>query len=202
MDMKTVMDRLREGTADLHRGAEGSGFMQRMAAGTLSRDEYARWLVQMLHLHRAYEGRLRAHLGEADFAALREEQFQEPYLLEDLATLGVDPAAWPPLPAVEGFAADASGAVQPLELLGWHYVLEGSNNGNRFIARRLLPALGLVAGGGRYLDPYGAEQPAKWAAFKQAMVEREFSAEQGDTLLAAARRMFAVVGELGAQLDG
>lgn len=208
MDVKTetaggtVMDRLREGTADLHRGAEGSGFQQRMVAGTLSREDYARWLVQMLHVHRALEAPLRTHLGEPDFVAVREEQLQEPYLLEDLAALGVEPDAWPPLPAVAAFVADAAARAQesPLDLLGWHYVLEGSNNGNRFIARRLLPALGLVAGGGRYLDPYGAEQPVKWAAFKQAMVDREFSAEQSDVLLAAARRMFAVVGELSGQL--
>ena len=104
----TVMERLRAETADLHSSAEGKDFQRRMVKGELTRDDYARWLGQMLLVHRALEAPLRALMGSPAFAALREEQLQEPYLLEDLDALGQDPAAVTPLPAPTKGAAQAS----------------------------------------------------------------------------------------------
>ena len=140
----TVMERLRAETADLHSSAEGKDFQRRMVKGELTRDDYARWLGQMLLVHRALEAPLRALMGSPAFAALREEQLQEPYLLEDLDALGQDPAAVTPLPATAALVASIERAATetPLALLGYHYVLEGSNNGNRYIVRQLAPALG------------------------------------------------------------
>ena len=200
----TVMTRLREETRDLHASAEGKDFQRRMLSGESNRDEYIEWLGQMLLVHRALEAPLR-RLWASDpaFAPLREEQFQEPYLLADLAVLDDDPAGHAPLPATAALIADIerAAAEDPLALLGYHYVLEGSNNGNRFIARRLAPALGLTPGqGDRYLDPYGEAQPALWARFKQDMEAVGFAQAQADQLVAAARRMFAGIGAISDEL--
>jgi heme oxygenase len=201
----TVMERLRAETADLHSSAEGKDFQRRMVAGELTRDDYARWLGQMLLVHRALEAPLRSLMlaGSPAFAALREEQMQEPYLLEDLDALGEDPDAVAPLPATAALIAsvERAAAETPLALLGHHYVLEGSNNGNRYIARKLVPALGLNGRGHRYLDPYGAEQPAKWAQFKRDMDAVGFATEDADLLVAAAREMFTGIGQISEALD-
>lgn len=201
----TVMERLRAETADLHSSAEGKDFQKRMVKGELTREDYARWLGQMLLVHRALEAPLRGLLlaGNPAFAALREEQMQEPYLLEDLDALGQDPRSFTPLAATAAMVAaiEQRAKETPLALLGYHYVLEGSNNGNRYIARKLVPALGLNGQGHRYLDPYGAEQPAKWAQFKRDMDAVGFSPEDADLLVTAAREMFTGIGEISEALD-
>ncbi len=199
-----VMERLKVGTQDMHSLAEGRPFQRRMLKGGITRDEYTDWLGQMLLIHRALEKHLFARLlGDPLFAAVREEQFQEPNLIADLAALGCDKDAVAPLPATAALIADIDRAAveAPLALLGYHYVLEGSKNGNRFIARQLVPALGLAPRrADRYLDPFADAQPAKWAAFKATMTTIGFDANQIDTLVAAARRMFEGLGELSDQL--
>lgn len=202
--MTQVMERLKTETADLHHAAERAEFQQRMVGGRLTRQEYVGWLGQMYLVHRALEAPLRRLWGDDPrFAALTAEQYQEPYLVADLETLGADPAAVVPLPATralcERIELDAGHA--PLRLLGYHYVLEGSNNGNRFIVRSLRPALGLTPGSGdRYLDPYGEAQVEIWRGFKEAMAAVAFTAAEEDALVAAARDMFAAITRLSEEL--
>ncbi len=203
MSDTTVMTRLRTETRDLHDTAEGRRFQQRMVAGELSRGDFADWLGQMLVIHRELEARLVEHRDDPRFAAVRDEQMQAPYLRDDLAVLGVEDTAITALPATRRLVADIVRASRedPLALLGFHYVLEGSNNGNRFIADKLLPALDLTpTRGGRYLAPYGDDQPAKWRQFKADMNAVGFATAETDTLVAAARRMFEGVSEISDEL--
>lgn len=199
-----VMERLKAGTSDMHSLAEGRQFQRRMIKGAISRQEYLGWLGQMLLIHRALEKHLFGRLlADPLFAAVHEEQFQEPNLIADLAALDCDAQAMTPLPATAALIADIDrvAADEPLALLGYHYVLEGSKNGNRFIARQLVPALGLAPRRAvRYLDPFAEAQPAKWAEFKAAMGTIPFDPAQIDLLVAAARRMFEGIGELSDQL--
>ncbi|MEM0983738.1 MAG: biliverdin-producing heme oxygenase, partial [Planctomycetota bacterium] len=70
---------------------------------------------------------------------------------------------------------------------------EGANNGNRFLAARLKGPLGLAEGGATYLEPYGEEQPALWAAFKGRLDGLELSASERDEVVASAREMFELI---------
>lgn len=204
MSTETVMDRLRTETRDLHDRAEGREFQSRLVKGEIDRETYSRWLGQMLLVHRALEAPLKkACLGDPRFAAVKAEQYQEPYLLADLIALGFDAATIEPLPATRRLIEDIERAAleDPLQLLGFHYVMEGSNNGNRFIVRAIGPALRIDrSSGARYLDPYGDEQPAKWKEFKTEMNATGFDADQSDRLVAAARRMFEGVAEISDEL--
>lgn len=204
MPEPTVMERLKAETRELHDAAESRPFQKRLVSGELSREDYGVWLSQMLLVHRALEVPLREAWKETRaFAAVKEEQFQTPYLLADLAFLGIDAVAARPLPSTAALIADIErdAAEEPLALLGYHYVLEGSNNGNRFIVKKLAPALGLSRErGARYLDPYGDEQRAKWAAFKADMNAVGFGKQECDTLVAAACRMFEAVTALSDEL--
>jgi len=89
-------------------------------------------------------------------------------------------------------------ASDELALLGMRYVLEGSNNGNRFIARAI--RAGLPGAPTRYLDPYGEAQRPRWVQFKADMDAVGFEAGQQDRIVAAAQEMFAAIGALSREL--
>lgn len=200
----TISEKLKDATWDLHAQAEKQPFQQNLVKGKVSRRAYGEWLAQMLLVHTALENRLR-RLMDSDprvSAVVTDEQFQEPYLLADLSALGesAPPAALPSTASIIKLIED-TGEKQPIRLLGFHYVLEGSNNGNAFIAKAVRPALGIEPGSGdRYLDPYAERQRSVWAAFKAAIDEQEFSEGEQAAMVEGARAMFAGISDLSAEL--
>lgn len=194
-----VMPRLREGTADLHEAVERHPFQATLMAGRLPREAFAAFLGQMWLVHRCLEGELRRrHSSEESLRnVVQDYQFKVELLEQDLSYFGVRPdavratAATRRLVETIGVLSEA----RPLALLGMHYVLEGSTNGGKFVARQVSAAYGLTGPEGlRYLDPYGDKQRVRWQAFKNAMEEARFEDEEQEALLAAARRMFAAIG--------
>ena len=72
---------------------------------------------------------------------------------------------------------------------------------NRFIVRAVRKALGLTPGtGDRFLDPYGEEQPAIWAALKTRLDALALSRAEQDEVVAGAARMFEMVTDIGEAL--
>ncbi len=203
------MDRLREATADLHAKAEGHPFQTSLVRGTVATEEYARWLGQMLLIHTALEGRLaelrtqRSELGPM----IRDDLFQADRLRADLRHHGIDPESLRPLPATVDFVAwiDRTASERPLALLGANYVLEGSKNGNRFIAKALMRRGGEVPSsnaGFRYLDPHGEAQRPMWQEYRQTMNAMPIDPADADAMEDAARRTFAAITRLSDDLVG
>jgi heme oxygenase len=158
---------------------------------------YVALLGQRFLVHRALEARLRELARPHPVVAtlVPECLWQEDNARRDLAFFGVPADAVAPLAPTGDLLADidrtAAGA-NPLALLGFCYVLEGSKNGSRFIAQRVRPAYGLSPGPGTlYLDPHGDGQRPLWMAFKQRMDAAGFDAATQDALVAAAQRAFA-----------
>lgn len=204
--MPTVMEVLKTSTQALHDAAEGHRFQQSLVKGEVSREQYAAYLGQLLLVHRELESLLRAHAGEVPAIAkvVKPAQYQEPYLLEDLRFYGVDAATITALPATAALVQEIrdSAARDPLSLLGFHYVMEGSNNGNKFIAKALGRSLGLNGiEGMKYLDPYGDQQRPLWAAFKDDMNGCGFTPGQMRTLAEAAMKMFRGIGAISAEMS-
>jgi len=200
-----ITERLKSETQDLHDAAENHGFQRALFKGQLTREEYGAYLAQMLLLHDALEKRLiDAKDACAPIEAVLEEwQLQAPYLREDLRAFGIDETSVDPLPSTRRFIEriERAAAEEPIRLLGFHYVLEGSNNGSRFIARNVRKAYDLTPGtGDRYLDPYGDEQPARWATFKQALAGVTLTDAEADSMVDAARDMFLGVAEISGDL--
>ncbi|HQR17877.1 MAG TPA: biliverdin-producing heme oxygenase [Gemmatimonadales bacterium] len=196
---------LRESTTEHHRRAEQHPFQQQMVRGALPRAMYVRWLGQMLQLHAALE----AHL---DHLVARHPQFKSVFnderrkvsaLRADLDYFG-GAADQAPLPATRSLMRemDRLAADRPLSLLGILYVLEGSTNGSKFIARRVRPAYELPATGegSAYLDPYGDLQPVRWQEWKAAVDALGLSPEAVEPMAAAARRTFDAMHDLGGEL--
>jgi len=200
-----LMPRLKKDTQALHDAAEHHPFQRTMFKGRLPIEAYTAWLGQMYLVHSSLETGLigaRSRVPAID-AVVTDEQLQVPYLLDDLAHFNIDPATIQPEPATSRLAERLSllGKDQPLALLGHHYVLEGSNNGGKYIAMSLRKSYGLQPGhGDKYLDPYGPQQTQVWAAFKDAMTAQRFSNDEQDTLVNAAAEMFDAIRALSDDL--
>jgi len=205
-DTRPMSQRFKEGCWDLHQTAESGEFAHRMISGTLSREAYVRMLGQMLAVCRPLDRAIRAQRPRvpALAALIDDAQLHEPYLEADLRYFGADPDAIEPGPAAQALAAhvEAIARDNPLLLLGLHYVREGANNGNHYVAKKLRPALGLPAEEGtRHLDPYGSAQRATWEAFKQRLDAYPFTPEQKDALVETARSMFRAIITIHNEMD-
>ena len=199
--MPGIMERLKSETQDLHDAAETHGHQTALVKGDLPLERYIAHLEQHLMLHRALENALRAHSSAhpAFDAVITAEQFQEPYLEEDLRHFGCDPQTVTSTPETQEVVEDIerAAAEQPIKLLGFHYVMEGSNNGNRFIAMKIREAYNLSDGKGlKYLDPYGQNQRPLWMKFKQDMADQQFTPQEEDLLVEGAKEMFKGVGRI------
>jgi heme oxygenase len=196
---------LRESTATHHRRAEQHEFQQQFVRGTLPRPLYLHWLAQLLHIHTALEGHL-------DRLVARNPQLKSVFddgrrkvgpLRKDLAYLAA-PTDEPALPAARAMTErmEQLATEQPMALLGILYVLEGSTNGSKFIARKVRPAyeLPVTGEGSAYLDPYGDVQPARWQEFKTAMDALSLPASDVAQLVTAAQETFDSIRELGSEL--
>lgn len=201
-----VMDQLKAATAELHTKAEQSALQQRMVRGTVSRAEYAGYLRQLFELHSAIEARL-AHVARSDARVaelITKQHTHSARLARDLAALGTGPDAIEVVASTRRLADQiTSPGVLPAAVLGHFYVLEGSMNGNKFIARALSRGLGLSTENGlSYLDSYGDNQREVWQRFKDAMNAATFSLAEIDAMLQSARDMFqgiaAISGEVAA----
>jgi len=87
-------------------------------------------------------------------------------------------------------------AQDPVALLGSLYVLEGSTNGGKFLARVLRRAWNLDEEGLSYFDPYGDQQPHRWAAFKSDMEDIGFDTDQQNAIVEAAHQTFRAIADV------
>lgn len=188
-----VMDQLKEATAELHSAAESHAFQRSFVKGTLTIEQYCAYLGQLRHVHEGVERRLRDLKARRPELAPVLHADHSSRLRADLKHFGADPdaiaALAPTVALIE--TIDQAAKADPLTALGYHYVLEGSMNGNRFIAMGMMRGMGLKPGPGlSYLDPYGERQRETWSAFKQSMNDAGFTQAEIDVMIDAACGMF------------
>ena len=197
-----IMEILKDATAEQHRDAERRRLQADMVRGRLTAAKYSDWLGQMFLLHRALWEEIERKRGECGPLAdvVRDDGCHVSNLRADLARLSVSPDGVRPLPSTLRaiLAIRHAAEAEPLALLGYNYVLEGSMNGNRFIARAMQPTLSVPAFS--YLDPYGEAQRPIWLAYRERMNALELDAGQAERLIAAARDMFAFIASMSDEL--
>jgi heme oxygenase len=196
-----VMTRLRDETADDHKRAETGPLERALVSGHLRQPQFVEYLAQRWLIHRELERHIGTLCGtDARLTNLVPDVLrQESNVRADLAHFGRDVESIQPRRATGGFLSHVENIarVRPVALLGCYYVLEGSENGARYIARAVIGAYRLTPGQGtRYLDPHGEEQRPLWAAFKQRMDAVGFDDDEIDAMVAEARQMFAAIREL------
>lgn len=195
LEQPGLMARLRAATRELHDLAEGHPLQKALAGGVLPQGTYAELLGQLWCVHGVLESCLR-RLAAADTdvaGVVGVERFKEALLHDDLRFLGFDAAEVEPVEATVALTDSiaATGLIRPRALLGYHYVLEGSTNGGKYIARAVQRAYGFPPGRGtRYFDPYGAEQSQRWYSFKRDMDSIDFSPQDADAIVESAGEMF------------
>ncbi|MEM9064203.1 MAG: biliverdin-producing heme oxygenase [Planctomycetota bacterium] len=199
---QTIMDRLKTETWPLHQRAETAPQQKALVKGEMPKAEFIEHLGQLYLLHDALETKLREAVESepAIKAVVKDYQFQVPYLLEDFAFFGIEAGSFSPTAHTQAMIDRIEKAANeaPLKLLGMQYVLEGSNNGGRFIAMAVRKTYELKPGkGDRYLDPYGEAQRGKWAEFKADMLAQTFTPEQEGLLLSGANELFLGMVEMG-----
>ncbi len=194
-DPRPLGQRLKEDNWDLHQQAEHDTLPQHLVRGTIPRETYAELLGQQYLAARVLDEAIKAKRDEVPILKelVADIQLQTPYLEKDLAHWGVDTATLEPSPGTAGLIADIerSRDENPIRLFGLHYVREGANNGNKYVALMLRRAWGIDdMAGFNYLDPYGDQQRPLWESFKTRLNEIELTEAEKTEIVAAARSMF------------
>ena len=195
---------LKDSTWDLHQQAESGDLQKRLLKGELGKHEYAAHLGQLYLIHRTLEACLNGAHGHCPHVTgLNSERLRHTGNLEtDLGHLDLAPASVEPVPATREFLTwiEHTASTNPTALIGVQYVLEGSTNGNGFIARKIGPALGLEGDGVRYLISYGPAQRETWARFKSRLDSLQLPPDALEQVVEAARRTFAGVRDMNREL--
>lgn len=194
-DPRPLGQRLKEDNWDLHQQAERDTLPQHLVQGTIPRETYVELLGQMWLVAKALDG---AIVETRESVPVLKElvadiQLQTPYLEEDLAHWGVDTQTLSPMAGTAGLIEDIerSKTESPIRLFGLHYVREGANNGNKYVAMKMRRAWGIEdTAGFRYLDPYGDQQRPLWESFKTRLDTIELTESEKTEIVAAARSMF------------
>jgi len=190
------MTALKEATHDQHTRAERHDIQSALVRGELPVESYCQYLIQLRYVHGVLESSLAATAKSNDKVAkvVRESQFRLPAIDEDLAYFNATETDAPMTDATAVLCAKIEDAAANTStgLLGFHYVLEGSTNGGRFIARAILGVYQCEPGGPgtKYLDPYGENHQAEWGRFREDMESLDLTGEETEQVIDAAGDLF------------
>ncbi|WP_305786056.1 heme oxygenase (biliverdin-producing) [Symbioplanes lichenis] len=200
--------RLRTGTRPDHDAAQGSGFLDRLAAGTLPREAYADLATQHWYIYEALE---RAAGAMATDPVAGRFVFPEltrlPALSADLLHLGagVPDTARPVglLAATAEYRARLQAVAfdQPWAYIAHHYTRYlGDLSGGQFLGPAIARAYGLAGDGHRFFVFDGVKPPAFRTRYRELLDETGFTPAEEDLFLAevteAYRLNIAVLAEL------
>ena len=196
--------RLRSGTRLDHDAAQGSGFLDALAAGTLPRQAYADLAAQHWFIYEMLE--LAAVKMAADPVAgdfVFPELTRLPALSDDLATLlGPEPAL-SALPATQEYRARLRTVAfdQPWGFIAHHYTRYlGDLSGGQYLGPAIAKAYGLDGAGHRFFVFEGVSPPAFRTRYRELLDGLAFSPADEQSFLAevaeAYRLNIAVLREL------
>lgn len=203
----SLADALKERTREAHARAEKHPVQTRMVKGEVTRAEYAAWLGQMLPVWRAVDAGLSA-LAARDprvAAMVKPYHAHAERVAADLKFLGQCGGCHPALPATARFvelvnrAASSGGP----GLVGIWYVLEGSANGGRFIAKALSRGLNIAGPEGlTSFDPHGERQREYWQAWRAGLDSQSFDEAEREAIIHAAGATFEAITGIMEDMSG
>lgn len=200
-----VMDLLRESTAEMHSSAEANEFQHQLGSGKVDKELYKLYLQQLYLMHQEI-GSLLNQSKPANHAVshvVQDYHSDLSCIKKDLEYFGVQPDSAKPLKATEALidSMKKTASEKTAALLGFLYVLEGSTNGAKFMAKSLRAGLGLPEeAGASYFDRYGNAQRERWTAFKTAMNELQFTDDERNAMVDKAQETFRSFGKIGEEL--
>lgn len=172
--MAGVMDELRAAVQPHHERMQALPYFAALEAGAASLQAYISHLRAMAIIQGALEQACHRATDPAVVAVWRMNMGKHALLEADLRFFA--PRQVDLMPEVAGHAMDVAELIhrlsdtQPLALLGFVYVLEGASLGARHVSPQVARCFNLHTGDGlAYLNAYGEETRARWAAFGQRM---------------------------------
>lgn len=195
------MARLRAGTRADHDATEAVPFSSAMVQCRLPRELFIRQLQALAMIHRALERALAVNDDPAVRLVWNDGLAKLPLLKRDLAALEAsepDPDD-PAIIAARRCVDDISTTNQsdPIALLGFLYVLEGSTLGATILRKHLTAMYDIDETTGlAYYSPYGNAVMPHWQQFKADMNAIDLTEAQTHSVIDAAKRMFAHIGSV------
>ena len=191
----TLMEELRAETFAAHARLQCAPYFQALAACRLPLESYVGRLRALAAIHGVLEQALASCVDARVASVWTIDMCKLPLLQQDLRYF--EPRTVADLrEAVEAAlrAADhlrLRSLEQPLSLLGWLYVLEGSTLG-AVVLRPLIARAFLLTGeeGMAYVHSYGPAVHARWAQYQQRMNALRLSAEEREGVARAAGECF------------
>jgi len=191
-----ITDRLKNDNWDLHQIAERGGTPESMIKGTMSRDQFAAYLGQAIHVQRALDSALQQAIKlmpDLGYLVTEKHSFER-YFASDLEYYETGMAEIP-APGTQRFVDHIlAHADQPLHIFGLHYVRMGALNGNRFVARKLRQVFKIdhPTDGMMSHDPFGDSQRGDWMSFKQGIDALDLNNTQRDDLFHGVRAAYVL----------
>lgn len=171
---------LRESMSSRHSKIEQHPLQNDLAHGTISKENYAKYLQGLLNYHRGFESALRKHSNESPLKnIIAPDYFMVDRLEKDLSELGALPES-----CNNGNGTENS-VENPLELLGILYVILGSKHGGKYMSKMLSDKMGSEYHH-HYLDPFGTNLGALWTKFVAEIDALPLSDEEQNTVLKGA----------------
>jgi heme oxygenase len=196
--------RLRSGTRLDHDAAQGSGFLDALAAGTLPRQAYADLAAQHWFIYETLEqaaSRMAADPVAGDFVF--PELTRLPALSDDLAVLLGPAPALSALPATQEYRARLRAVAfdRPWGFIAHHYTRYlGDLSGGQYLGPAIAKAYGLDGAGHRFFVFDGVSPPAFRTRYRELLDGLAFSPADEQNFLAevaeAYRLNIAVLHEL------
>lgn len=196
----SLSSRLKDSTWASHQSVESRAWQKSLARGAVEPERLGDYLAQLLRVHATLERAVDADPALTSALDWDDSMRHSHRAAGDVVELGARDAT--ELPATTHLLAQIEHAIdeEPIALLGFLYVLEGSMNGNRFLLRSLRRGSAAAHCSFAYFDPYGDDQPARWAAFKQAMDRITLGPEEEAAVIAAALLTFEGMARLSEEM--
>jgi len=195
------MARLRDETRAEHAHVEALPFSSALAAGELPLASYIAFLQALRTIYAVFEQAMEQAKHPLLGAVWNDALRKLPWIEQDLAYLQPHPATG--LSIAELRAQLVAQRIRyhatndPIALLGYLYVLEGSTLGGQVLQFQAAQTLGLSrAGGLAYLSSYEKSTKARWTSFSARMNQIGTDVAEQNRMVAVAREAFKGIAEI------
>jgi heme oxygenase len=179
-----ILEKVKTATRERHDEMEAVAFSDKIAAQSLSLQEYKALILGHYVFHRETEAKLLKLTALQTLDELKvSERMKSGLLLADLQQLQLEPYLFSFQPGLQ--------LSHPAQALGCMYVMEGATLGGSVIRRSLVKIPEIAQSGAlHYYGCYGDQTGSRWKQFKQVVEQRVVSDEEQQQFLQSADDTF------------
>ncbi|WP_211747144.1 biliverdin-producing heme oxygenase [Paenibacillus sp. Marseille-Q4541] len=192
MEQQTIMEQLRQETAQEHHDIEQNAYAIAIMDQTLTSEQYLTYLQKFYGFIKPLEDQISLlGLGQDTLLDMHARK-KTPLLEKDIQDLLPKDSDLSSLP----IASDLPTINSTPHLLGYLYVIEGSTMGGQIINKKLKQHLpSELEQNLRYFNAYGQETRSKWKEFAQIVNDNIHSEEDRQTTVTTAKKTFKLLTE-------